>query len=77
MNNTDDIKTTINPKNVTTGGPVEGGCCYTSFASSPSLPTTASATITGADSDWENLGELSDQGWFLVIIPKTYRFTTG
>lgn len=63
MNSTDDLKTTINPNNVTTGGPVEGGCCYTNFSASPTLPTTAAESLVGETSTWENVGELSDQGW--------------
>lgn len=52
--------TNINPENVTTGSPVEGACCFTSFAASPSLPTTAVAQL---GEDFENLGEISDQGY--------------
>lgn len=63
MNSTDDLKTTINPNNVTTGGPVEGGCCYTNFSASPTLPTTAAESLVEETSTWENVGELSDQGW--------------
>lgn len=63
MYDTDDLKTGYNSKNVTTGGPVEGGCAYVSFEEEPTLPTTASENLTGSDSDWDNLGELSDQGW--------------
>lgn len=63
MYQNDDLNTGYNSKNVTTGGPVEGGCCYTSFAPSPTLPTTAQESIVGVDSDFVNLGELSDQGW--------------
>lgn len=53
----------INPDNVTTGDPVEGGCGYVNFSASPKLPTTASEDITGADSEWENLGEFSENGY--------------
>lgn len=63
MYNSDDLNTGYNSKNVTTGGPVEGGCCYVSFEDNPVLPTTASQNITGGDSGFLNLGELSDQGW--------------
>lgn len=63
MYTTDDTNTTINPSNVTTGGPVEGGCCYTNFSDSPQLPQTASESLVGTGSTWENVGELSDQGW--------------
>ena len=57
----DDNKT-INPKNVTTGDPVEGACCFTSFDASPTLPDTASVDLT-ADAKWANLGELSENGY--------------
>ena len=50
----DDNKT-INPKNVTTGDPVEGACCFTSFDASTTLPDTASVDLT-ADAKWANLG---------------------
>lgn len=58
-----DDNTTINPGNVTTGAPVEGACCYTSFEASPTLPTTAAANLGAADSGFVNLGEISDQGY--------------
>ncbi len=58
-----DNNTSINPSNVTTGSPVEGGCCYTSFEDSPTLPTTAASNIANAGSGFVNLGELSDQGY--------------
>lgn len=53
-----DIDTSL----VTVGQPSEGGCCWTSFADSPTLPTDAStkmSTITG----WDSLGELSENGY--------------
>ena len=55
---TSDIDTNF----VSNGAPVEGGCCFTSFAASPALPsdaTTAMSTLT----DFVSLGELSDQGY--------------
>ena len=58
-----DNNTTINPSNATTGSPVEGACCYTSFEDNPTIPTDATTSISGAGSDFVNLGELSDQGW--------------
>lgn len=58
-----DDNQTINPENVTTGGPVEGGCCYVAFDGATTIPTSASADIAAANSGFENLGELSDQGW--------------
>ena len=74
MNSTDDLKTTINPNNVTTGGPVEGGCCYTSFAANQTLPTTASESLVAEGSTWENLGELSDQGWSQSVSTTVNKF---
>lgn len=74
MNSTDDTKTTINPNNVTTGGPVEGGCCYTDFSDTPTLPTTASESLTGNASTWENVGELSDQGWTQSVSTSVNKF---
>lgn len=70
----DDNKT-INPNNVTTGNPVEGGCCYVSFADSPTLPATASEDVTGDGSGWENLGELSDSGYTKSVSITTNDFT--
>lgn len=58
----DDNKS-INPQNVTTGDPTEGGCGYVNFESSPKLPATASEDITGTDTKWENLGEFSENGY--------------
>ena len=63
MNSADDLNTGINPNNVTTGSPVEGGCCYTSFDDDVTLPTTASESLVGENSKFVNLGELSDQGY--------------
>lgn len=47
---------------VTTGTPVEGGCCYTSFAENPKLPTDA-VTKMSEFQGFESLGELSDNGY--------------
>lgn len=57
----DDNKT-INPSNATTGSPVEGACCFTSFDSTATLPDLASTDLT-ADSKFVNLGEISDSGY--------------
>lgn len=46
---------------VTTGTPVEGGCAWTSFAESATLPT--SATQKMSELSFESLGELSDNGF--------------
>lgn len=51
-----DIDTSL----VTVGQPTDGGCVWTTFASSYTLPTTASATMA---SPWESLGDLSDNGY--------------
>ena len=74
MYNTDDLNTGYNSKNVTTGGPVEGGCCYVSFDDNPTLPTTASESITGVGSGFLNLGELSDQGWSQSVSSTVNKF---
>lgn len=53
-----DIDTSL----ITVGQPSEGGCCWTSFAENPTLPTdavTKMSTLTG----WESLGELSENGY--------------
>lgn len=47
---------------VTTGNPSEGGCCWTSFAETPTLPTdavTKMSTLTG----FESVGDLSEDGF--------------
>ena len=66
-----DDNTHINPENVTTGAPVEGACCFTSFAASPSLPETAVAEL---GSDLVNLGEISDQGYTKSVNLTTTKF---
>lgn len=53
----------INPSNVTTGDPVDGGCGYANFEASPQLPQAASTDITTSGSKWENLGEFSENGY--------------
>lgn len=52
----------IDTSNATNGAPVEGGCCYTSFAANPTLPTNATAAMSTL-TDFVSLGELSDQGY--------------
>jgi len=47
---------------VTTGRPADGGCVYTSFADSPTMPTDA-ATKMSTLTDFESLGELSENGF--------------
>ena len=74
MNKTDDLNTGFNPNNATTGGPVEGGCCYTDFSDTPTLPTTASESLVGESSTWENVGELSDQGWTQSVSTSVNKF---
>ncbi len=68
----DDNKT-INPKNVTTGDPVEGACCFTSFDASPTLPDTAAVDLT-ADAKWANLGELSENGYTKSVSTSSNKF---
>ena len=55
---TKDIDTSL----VTTGQPVEGGCCYTSFKENPTLPTDATTKMSTFE-DFESLGELSENGY--------------
>ena len=74
MDATDDLKTGFNPNNVTTGAPPEGGCCYTDFSDSPTLPTTATESLTGLGSTRENVGELSDQGWTQSVSTSVNKF---
>ncbi len=52
----------IDPELVTVGQPTEGGCCWTNFGDSPTLPTSAT-TKMGTLSGWESLGELSENGF--------------
>lgn len=47
---------------VTVGKPVDGGCCYTSFKANAALPTDATTKMS-ALTDFESLGELSDNGF--------------
>lgn len=47
---------------VTTGSPVDGGCCYTSFKENPALPTDAVTKMSELE-DFESLGELSENGY--------------
>lgn len=70
----DDNKT-INPDNVTVGKPVEGGCCYVNFGESPVLPETASESIVGSGSGWDNLGELSNNGYTKSLSLSANDFT--
>lgn len=52
--------TELDPGLVTVGKPVEGGCCFTSFAENPALPTAAAAKLS---EDFVSLGELSENGF--------------
>lgn len=52
----------INSSYVTVGQPVEGGCCWTSFADSPTLPTDATTKMSTL-TDFVSLGDLSDEGY--------------
>lgn len=69
-----DNNTTINTDNVTTGGPVEGACCYTDFSANPTLPTSATDSLVGTGSTFENVGELSDQGWTISTSTTVNKF---
>ena len=52
----------IDTSNVTVGSPVEGGCCWTTFAETPTLPEAAATAISEMEG-WESCGELSDNGY--------------
>lgn len=52
-----DIDTSL----VTTGKPVEGGCCWTCFNENPTLPTDAATKMSTLG--FESLGELSTNGF--------------
>ena len=45
---------------VTVGQPAEGGCCWTDFSASPTLPADATTPMA---SPWESLGDLSENGY--------------
>ena len=45
---------------VTTGNPAAGGCCWTDFSESPTLPTDATTAMAAP---WESLGDLSENGY--------------
>lgn len=55
---TKDIDTSL----VTVGQPVEGGCCWTSFKDTPTLPTDATTKMSTLE-DFVSLGELSENGY--------------
>lgn len=47
---------------VTVGKPVDGGCCWTNFGESPTLPTDATTKMSEQEG-WESLGDLSENGY--------------
>lgn len=57
----------INLANVSTGTPVDGGCCYTSFEENPAVITSATRALTG----YESLGELSPNAFTEMPEHKT------
>lgn len=65
---------TINPNNVTTGDPVEGACCFTSFDPTAVLPDTASVDLTAADSKFVNLGEISENGYTKSVSTSSNKY---
>ncbi len=69
-----DNNTTINPDNVTTGSPVEGACAFVSFDPDVTIPTDATTDLTAASSGFENLGELSEQGYTLSNSTEVNKF---
>lgn len=52
----------LDPNLVTTGEPVEGGCCYVSFDTEKPLPTDATTKMSTL-THFESLGELSNNGY--------------
>lgn len=52
----------IDPELVTVGQPTEGGCCWTNFGESPTMPASAAAKMD-ASAGWESLGDLSENGF--------------
>lgn len=64
----------IDPKLVTVGKPGDGGCCYTSLADSPTLPTDATTKVSTLN--LESLGELSKNG-FTESIDKSFSELKG
>ena len=52
----------IDTTKVTVGAPVEGGCCWTTFAEEFELPEAAATAISSL-TGWESCGELSDNGY--------------
>lgn len=65
----------INPANVTVGKPVKGGCCYTCFNESYTLPETASEDISVESTGFVNLGELSSDGYTKSVSLTSNKFT--
>lgn len=47
---------------VTVGKPVDGGCCWTNFGESPTIPTDATTKMSEQEG-WESLGDLSENGY--------------
>lgn len=63
----------IDTTNVTVGQPVEGGCVYTSFVDNPTLPTDAETKMSDL-TDFESLGEVSDNGYTESVSVTTNKF---
>ena len=54
---------------VTTGSPADGGCCWTSFADEPVLPTDATTAMAAP---WESLGDLTEDGFTVRQVRPTW-----
>lgn len=54
------INETYDNSLVTVGQPAEGGCCWTDFSESPTIPADATTAMA---SPWVSLGDLSENGF--------------
>lgn len=63
----------LNNSLVTVGKPVDGGCCWTSFAEEPTLPTDASTKMSTLE-DFVSLGELSENGYMVSKAVTSNKF---
>ncbi|MCI6844143.1 MAG: hypothetical protein MR874_05225 [Coriobacteriaceae bacterium] len=68
----------INPDNVSTGSPVEGACCFVNFDTTTDISAITAANYLTAfkaeGSKWENLGELSENGYTKSVSTTSNKF---
>lgn len=68
----------INPDNVSTGSPVEGACCFVNFDTTTDISSITAAnyltTFKASGSKWENLGELSENGYTKSVSTTSNKF---